>query len=84
MVLICFVFLKSSCYLLYPLFLQDPTTKELTDFVSFYNLPSSVVNHPVHKTLKACYSFYNISGKTPFKELLYDALVLSKKVTHKQ
>ncbi|XP_003383674.1 PREDICTED: glycylpeptide N-tetradecanoyltransferase 2-like [Amphimedon queenslandica] len=65
--------------IVYTYVVEDPATKELTDFVSFYNLPSSVVNHPVHKTLKACYSFYNISTKTPFKELLYDALVLSKK-----
>lgn len=52
--------------------------RELTDFVSFYTLPSTVMHHPVHKTLKAAYSFYNVSNKTPFIDLMNDALIAAR------
>ncbi|CAG0879797.1 unnamed protein product [Cyprideis torosa] len=51
---------------------------KITDFVSFYTLPSTVVNHPVHKTLKAAYAFYNVSTATPWIELMQDALISAK------
>lgn len=50
----------------------------ITDFVSYYTLPSTVMHHPVHKILKAAYSFYNVSTKTPWVELMSDALVSAK------
>lgn len=50
----------------------------MTDFVSFYTLPSTVMHHPTHKSLKAAYSFYNVSTKTPFVELLQDGLTVAK------
>lgn len=50
----------------------------ITDFVSYYTLPSTVVYHPVHKTLKAAYSFYNVSTKTPWTDLMLDALITAK------
>ncbi|RKP38797.1 Myristoyl-CoA:protein N-myristoyltransferase, N-terminal domain-containing protein [Dimargaris cristalligena] len=38
---------------------ESPTTPgQIDDVVSFYNLPSSVINHPVHKTINAAYLFY--------------------------
>jgi glycylpeptide N-tetradecanoyltransferase len=51
----------------------------LTDFVSFYTLPSTVMNHPTHTSIKAAYSFYNVSTATPWVELMQDALVLAKR-----
>jgi len=51
----------------------------ITDFLSFYCLPSTVMNHPVHKHIKAAYSFYNVSTKTPWMDLMADALILAKK-----
>lgn len=51
---------------------------EITDFISYYSLPSTVMNHPVHKTLKAAYSFYNVSTKTPWVDLMTDALISAK------
>lgn len=51
------------------------------DFVSYYTLPSTVMNHPVHKSLKAAYSFYNVSTATPLIELMNDALVSAKNVS---
>merc|ERR1719422_1198133 len=59
---------------------EDPDTPgKLTDFVSFYTLPSTVMNHPTHNTIKAAYSFYNVSTATPWADLMGDALVLAKK-----
>jgi len=52
---------------------------EITDFISFYTLPSTVMHHPTHKTLKAAYAFYNVPMKTPIEQLMQDALILAKK-----
>ncbi|KAH3715921.1 hypothetical protein DPMN_058637 [Dreissena polymorpha] len=53
----------------------------ITDFVSFYSLPSTVMHHPVHKTLRAAYSFYNVSTVTPWVDLMQDALIMAKNVS---
>uniref|UniRef100_UPI00398F716F glycylpeptide N-tetradecanoyltransferase 2 isoform X1 n=1 Tax=Pristiophorus japonicus TaxID=55135 RepID=UPI00398F716F len=50
----------------------------LTDFVSFYTLPSTVMHHPIHKNLKAAYSFYNVHTETPLIDLMNDALIIAK------
>jgi len=39
------------------------------------------MHHPVHKTLKAAYSFYNVAFKTSWIELMSDALVVAKNVS---
>eukprot|EP00731_Ephydatia_muelleri_P009223 Em0004g1561a len=57
---------------------ENPETKVVTDVISFYHLPSTVVSHPVHKTLYAVYSFYNVATYTPMKDLMQDALILAK------
>ncbi|CAG5120226.1 unnamed protein product [Candidula unifasciata] len=51
---------------------------KLTDFVSFYSLPSTIMHHPVHKSLRAAYSFYNASTKTPWVDLMQDTLIVAK------
>jgi glycylpeptide N-tetradecanoyltransferase len=51
---------------------------EVTDLISFYSLPSSVLNHEIHKTLFAAYSFYNVATSISYKELIKNALVLAK------
>ncbi|KAG6428593.1 hypothetical protein SASPL_112845 [Salvia splendens] len=53
-------------------------THEITDFFSFYALPSSILNNPSYSTLKAAYSFYNVSTRTPLIQLFQDALVVAK------
>ena len=59
---------------------EDPESPgKLTDFVSFYTLPSTVMNHPTHKNIKAAYSFYNVSTVTPWPDLMGDALILAKR-----
>lgn len=52
----------------------------LTDFASFYTLPSTVMHHPLHRSLKAAYSFYNVHTQTPLLDLMNDALILAKLV----
>lgn len=37
---------------------QDPTTGKITDFISFYSLPSLIMKHPTHKSLETAYAFY--------------------------
>ncbi|KXJ28238.1 glycylpeptide N-tetradecanoyltransferase 2 [Exaiptasia diaphana] len=51
---------------------------KVTGFISFYTLPSTVMHHPVHKQLKAAYSFYNVSNDVPLLQLMQDALILAK------
>lgn len=53
----------------------------ITDFGSFYHLPSTIMHHPQYKTLKAAYSFYNVATKTPLVDLVRDLLISAKQVT---
>lgn len=39
------------------------------------------MHHPVHKSLKAAYSFYNIHTETPLLDLMNDALIIAKLVS---
>ncbi|CAA3020116.1 glycylpeptide N-tetradecanoyltransferase 1-like [Olea europaea var. sylvestris] len=53
-------------------------THEITDFISFYTLPSSILNNQNHSILKAAYSFYNVSTRVPLLQLMNDALIIAK------
>merc|ERR1712137_9877 len=59
-------------------YVVEDESGELTDFISFYTLPSTIVGHPKHALLKAAYSYYNVSTKVPLKDLMNDALILAK------
>lgn len=48
--------------------------------ISFYHLPSTIVHHPSHRTLYVAYLFYYAHTHTPLKDLLYDMLIVAKKV----
>ncbi|GBG24930.1 Glycylpeptide N-tetradecanoyltransferase [Hondaea fermentalgiana] len=48
---------------------------KVTDFCSFYNLPSSILGHDDYDHLKAAYSFYNVAHTVSFKQLMRDALI---------
>ncbi|KAL1559143.1 glycylpeptide N-tetradecanoyltransferase [Salvia divinorum] len=58
---------------------ESPETHEITDFCSFYSLPSSILGSQNHSVLKAAYSYYNVSTKTPLLQLMSDALIVAKK-----
>jgi len=40
---------------------EDPVTHGITDFFSFYSLPSSIMKSPDHELLEAAYLFYYAS-----------------------
>ncbi|KAH1033343.1 hypothetical protein J1N35_045517 [Gossypium stocksii] len=58
---------------------ESPETHDITDFCSFYTLPSSILGNQNCSILKAAYSYYNVSTKTPLLQLMNDALVVAKR-----
>ncbi|KAJ4374094.1 glycylpeptide N-tetradecanoyltransferase [Neocucurbitaria cava] len=70
---------------------EDPESKKITDYFSFYNLESTVIGHKKHSTIKAAYLFYYATEvafekkgdekelKTRLNALMKDALILAKK-----
>lgn len=52
----------------------------ISDFGSFYHLPSTIMNNPQYNILKAAYSYYNVSTKTPLKDLMSDLLISAKNI----
>jgi len=58
--------------------IESPTTHEVTDIVSFYTLPSTIIGNATYKTLKAAYSYYNVAHTVPLVNLVKDALFFAK------
>lgn len=70
---------------------QDPATKSIYDFFSFYCLESSVINNEKHNNVRAAYLFYYATETAFFPDftqadlklrlnaLINDALILAKK-----
>lgn len=70
---------------------EDPASKKITDFFSFYSLESTVIGHKKHDLIKAAYLFY-YATETAFSQeksllkprlnlLIKDALILAKMVS---
>jgi glycylpeptide N-tetradecanoyltransferase len=57
---------------------------EITDFISYYHLSSTIMNHPQYKTLNACYMYYHAASRTPLSELVNDCLVQAHNVKEKK
>lgn len=57
---------------------ESPETHEITDFSSFYTLPSSILGNQNYSILKAAYSYYNVATSTPLLQLMNDALIMAK------
>jgi len=49
----------------------------VTDLVSMYHLPSSVIGNPKHSKMRAAYLYYYAPGTLPLEALLDDALTLA-------
>jgi glycylpeptide N-tetradecanoyltransferase len=72
----------------FTLILQNPETKAITDFFSFYSLPSTITKSTTGEVVDAAYLFYyatDESGGDPavkvrVQALITDALVLANKV----
>jgi glycylpeptide N-tetradecanoyltransferase len=69
---------------------QNPTTHRITDFFSFYSLPSTIIQHPKYDLLDAAYLFYYASDvafdpqaeeegrlKKHLNDLIEDALIVA-------
>ena len=52
----------------------------ITDFCSFYHLPSTVMTNPAHSKLNAVYSYYNVANTISFHDLMKDALICARNV----
>jgi glycylpeptide N-tetradecanoyltransferase len=52
--------------------------KTITDFMSFYSLPSSILKNPDHSTLNAAYSYYNVTTTDRMPELMKDTLIRAR------
>lgn len=46
---------------------QNRKTHKITDYFSFYSLPSTIIKHPKHNLLNAAYLFY-YATETAFEE----------------
>lgn len=57
---------------------EDESNGEITDFFSFYSLPSSILRHPIYNTLNVAYSYYYFNKKYTVTELTKEALILAK------
>lgn len=57
-------------------YVVENANNEITDFASFYSLPSTVVNHKQYQSLFAAYSFYNVSKRLTC--LMRDMLTIAK------
>ena len=58
---------------------ESPETRDVTDFCSFYTLPSMILGRQNYSTLKAAYSYYNVFTRTPLLQLMNGALIMVKK-----
>lgn len=83
------------CISIFKVLTQNPQTKRITDFFSFYTLPSTIIGNTKHGTLEAAYLFYYAANVafTPnaeedgrlqarLQELIQDALVIADQVRH--
>eukprot|EP00976_Prorocentrum_cordatum_P081001 1184210-Prorocentrum_minimum.AAC.1 len=57
---------------------EDPATKAITDFVSYYTLPSTIIGNDQYKQLKAAYCYYYVANTVNIRQLMYEALVMAK------
>lgn len=64
-----------------PCRLPENASGKLTDFLSFYRLPSTITLHPALRSLEVASAFDNIHTEMPLPALRSDALVTAKPVS---
>ncbi|KAH8106829.1 N-myristoyl transferase [Cristinia sonorae] len=70
--------------------IENPKTHKITDFFTFYSLPSTIIGHPKHDVLNAAYLYYYATEtaledgaeedgrlKKRLEELIGDALIIA-------
>lgn len=51
---------------------------KITDFCSFYHLPSSIIGNDKHQKMNAVYSFYNVATSMSLPELMEMSLMKAR------
>lgn len=51
---------------------------KITDFISYYIIPSTIIGHKKHKILKTAYLYYYVAEKYTLTELIKDCLIHAK------
>lgn len=59
-------------------YVAEDGSGRITDLVSFYSLPSSILGHPLHSDLKAAYMYYTVPGSASLSQLMSDAMILAR------
>lgn len=57
----------------------DPESGEITDFISYYSLPSTIIDNEKYKTLYAAFCYYLVPKKHTMMEIMKTALILAKR-----
>jgi glycylpeptide N-tetradecanoyltransferase len=63
-------------------YVVEDEDKQITDFISFYSLPSSILEHPDYETLHCAYLYYYFTGKYDITELQRNVLVIANKMKY--
>ena len=50
----------------------------ITDLVSYYTLPSSVIGNDKYDSLKAAFMYYTVATETPLQDLMQDILIFAR------
>ena len=50
----------------------------ITDLVSYYTLPSSVIGNDKYDSLKAAFMYYTVANETPLHDLMQDILIFAR------
>jgi len=64
----------------YTYVVENPSTKMLTDLVSFYSLPSTVIGNDKYNDLRAAYAYYYVAKNHSPTALMRDALIMAKQL----
>jgi glycylpeptide N-tetradecanoyltransferase len=64
----------------YSYVIEQEGSGKVTDMLSFYALPSTIIGNKQHPTLRAAYAFYNVATTVSLTALLNDALIVAKQL----
>jgi len=59
-------------------FVVEDEIGTITEFSSFFSLPSSIMHHPDYTTMFAAYSYYTVATKHSLTTLMKDMLIIAK------
>merc|ERR1712000_41958 len=59
---------------------EDPKTKVVTDFCSFYHISSTVLQNPRYNNLRAAYTYYYAATTVDLTKLMNELIVRAKEL----